>query len=151
MIKRRRDIGKNKAALTAKAVIKVRFSEVDSMQVVWHGEYVRYFEDGREAFGLMYPGIGYMDFYSNGYTAPIVDLQLQYLRPLSINETATVEIRYIETKAAKLCFEYEIRRTSDGEIAARGSSVQVFVDSEGNMCLNNPPFYEEWKKRWLKQ
>ena len=31
--------------------IRVRFSEVDSMQIVWHGEYVRYFEDGREAFG----------------------------------------------------------------------------------------------------
>ncbi len=151
MIKRRRDIGKREAALVAKTEIKVRFSEVDSMQVVWHGEYVRYFEDGREAFGLKYAGLGYMDFYSNGYTAPVVDLQLQYLRPLSINETATVEIRYIETEAAKLCFEYEIRRNADGEIAARGSSVQVFVDSAGNMCLNNPPFYEEWKKRWLKR
>lgn len=151
MIKRRRDIGKAVAALSAKAEIKVRFSEVDSMQVVWHGEYVRYFEDGREAFGMMYPGLGYMDFYSNGYTAPIVDLQLQYLRPLSINDTATVNIRYIETEAAKLCFEYEIRRDADGEIAARGSSVQVFVDSDGNMCLNNPPFYEEWKERWLKR
>lgn len=151
MIKRRRDIGKSKAGLIAKVEIKVRFSEVDSMQVVWHGEYVRYFEDGREAFGLVYPGLGYMDFYSNGYTAPIVDLQLQYLRPLSINETAIVEIRYIETEAAKLCFEYEIRRNTDNEIAARGSSVQVFVDAEGNMCLNNPPFYEEWKKKWLKR
>lgn len=151
MIKHRRSIGKGQAALTAKADIKVRFSEVDSMQVVWHGEYVRYFEDGREAFGLIYPGIGYMDFHSNGYTAPVVELQLQYLRPLSINETATVEIRYIETDAAKLCFEYEIRRNTDGEIAARGSSVQVFVDADGKMSLNNPPFYEKWKKRWLNR
>ena len=151
MIRRRRDIGKSKAALTAKTEIKVRFSEVDSMQIVWHGEYVRYFEDGREAFGLMYPGIGYMDFYANGYTAPIVDLQLQYLRPLTMNETATVEIRYIETEAAKLCFEYEIRRNTDGEIAVRGSSVQVFIDSEGNMCLNNPSFFEDWKRKWLKR
>lgn len=151
MIKRRRDIGKQQPSLTAKTEIKVRFSEVDSMQVVWHGEYVRYFEDGREAFGLLYPGLGYMDFYANGYTAPIVDLQLQYIRPLTINETATVEIRYLDTEAAKLCFEYEIRRKTDGEVAARGSSMQVFVDSEGNMCLNNPPFYEKWKERWLKK
>lgn len=120
------------------------------MQVVWHGEYVRYFEDGREAFGLKYPGLGYMDFYSNGYTAPIVDLQLQYLRPLTINDTATVEVRYIETEAAKLCFEYEIRRDADGEVAARGSSVQVFVDAQGTMCLNTPEFYQTWKKQWLK-
>ena len=151
MIKRRRDIGKSKAALTGRTEIKVRFSEVDSMQVVWHGEYVRYFEDGREAFGRIYPGIGYMDFYSNGYTAPIVDLQVQYLHPLSINDTATVEIKYMETEAAKLCFEYEIRRNADGAIVARGSSVQVFVDFDGNMCLNNPPFYEKWKEQWLKR
>lgn len=59
------------AALTATAPIRVRFSEVDSMQVVWHGEYVRYFEDGREAFGRKYPGIGYLDIYGAGYTAPI--------------------------------------------------------------------------------
>lgn len=39
------------AALTDRTSLRVRFSEVDSMQIVWHGEYVRYFEDGREAFG----------------------------------------------------------------------------------------------------
>ena len=121
------------------------------MRVVWHGAYVRYFEDGREAFGRRYPGIGYLDFYANGYTAPIVDLQVQYLRPLSINESATVEVRYIGTEAAKLCFEYEIRRCSDGAVAARGSSTQVFIGPDGTMCLSNPPFYEEWKQRWLKR
>ena len=34
-------------------------------------------------------------------------------------------------------------------VVARGSSVQVFIDAEGNMCLNNPEFFEEWKRRWL--
>ena len=38
------------AALTNRTTFRVRFSEIDSMQIVWHGEYVRYFEDGREAF-----------------------------------------------------------------------------------------------------
>lgn len=35
-------------ALTNRTTFKVRFSEIDSMQIVWHGEYVRYFEDGRK-------------------------------------------------------------------------------------------------------
>lgn len=38
------------ATLTNRTTFRVRFSEIDSMQIVWHGEYVRYFEDGREAF-----------------------------------------------------------------------------------------------------
>lgn len=121
------------------------------MQVVWHGEYVRYFEDGREAFGREYPGLGYLDFYANGYTAPIVDIQLQYISPLTVNDVAIIETRYIDTAAAKLTFEYIIRRERDGELVARGSSVQVFVDAAGNMELNVPTFFENWKTKWLKK
>lgn len=150
-MKRNRKIGSNEPSLITTTRTTVRFSEVDSMQVVWHGEYVRYFEDGREAFGREYPGLGYLDFYANGYTAPIVDLQLQYLSPLTVNDVAIIETRYIETVAAKLCFEYIIRKESDGALVARGGSIQVFVDANGEMVLNNPPFYEEWKNRWLKR
>ena len=54
--------------------IPIKFSEVDSLRVVWHGNYVRYFEDGREAFGRQY-GLGYLDIFENGNLAvPIVDL-----------------------------------------------------------------------------
>lgn len=138
-------------ALSTTTTVQVRFSEVDSMQVVWHGVYVRYFEDGREAFGRTYPGIGYMDFYHNGYTAPIVDLQVQYIAPLTVNDTATVETRYIASDAAKLCFEYTVRRDRDGVVVARGSSMQVFVEAGGEMSLNTPAFYEAWKQKWLKR
>lgn len=150
-MKRSRKIGTQQAALSNITHTTVRFSEVDSMQVVWHGEYVRYFEDGREAFGRQYSGLGYLDFYANGYTAPIVDLQLQYISPLSVNEVAVIETRFIDMAAAKLCFEYIIHRQSDGALVARGSSVQVFVDNDGNMCLNTPTFFDEWKKRWIIQ
>lgn len=129
---------------------KVRFSEVDSMKIVWHGSYVKYFEDGREAFGREYPGIGYMDIYASGYMAPIVDLQIQYLTPLTIDDDIIIETKYIQTPAAKICFEYLIRKSDSDIIVARGSSVQVFIDNNGEMCLNNPPFYEKWKEKWIK-
>ena len=150
-MKRNRKIGTRTASLITTTRTTVRFSEVDSMQVVWHGEYVRYFEDGREAFGREYPGLGYLDFYANGYTAPIVDIQLQYISPLTVNDVAIIETRYIDTAAAKLTFEYIIRRERDGELVARGSSVQVFVDAAGNMELNVPTFFENWKTKWLKK
>lgn len=148
MIRNRNKQHKAQAALIDITDLRVRFSEVDSMKVVWHGEYVRYFEDGRESFGRRYAGLGYMDFYNNGYTAPIVDLQLQYKLPLSIGDTATVETRYIPTEAAKICFEYVVR-LADGRIAAEGSSMQVFVDADGQLSLVNPDFYNDWKNRWL--
>ena len=69
----KRKTSPHQAALTDRTTIKVRFSEIDSMQIVWHGEYVRYFEDGREAFGKRY-GLDYMSIYREGYVVPIVDL-----------------------------------------------------------------------------
>lgn len=135
-------------ALRSQTRLRVRFSEVDSMQIVWHGEYVRYFEDGREAFGREFEGLGYMDLYKSGYTAPMVDMSLQYKRPLRCNDTAIIETRYIATEGAKICFEYEVRRESDGEIAATGSSIQVFLDGDGALQLNAPEFYIKWKEKW---
>ncbi len=136
--------------LTNQTSIKVRFSEVDSMAIVWHGEYVRYFEDGREEFGREYAGLGYMDMYASGYAAPMVEMSLSYKYPLRCNDTAVVETRYVASDAAKIIFEYEIRRDSDGVVVATGESTQVFIDPEGALQLTSPEFYEKWKARWIK-
>ena len=53
--------------------VHVRFSETDAMGVVWHGNYLKFFEDGREAFGREF-GLSYTTIYDNGYTAPVVDI-----------------------------------------------------------------------------
>ena len=83
----KRKTSPQQAALTDRTTIKVRFSEIDSMQIVWHGEYVRYFEDGREAFGKRY-GLDYMSIYREGYVVPIVDLSCQFKQSLSFGEEA---------------------------------------------------------------
>jgi acyl-CoA thioester hydrolase len=136
--------------LVCRSKIKVRFNEVDSLKIVWHGEYVKYMEDGREAFGLEYPGLGYLDIYNFGYTAPVVDLHISYKSPLVFGDSAIIETRYIYTQAAKIMFEFRIFRESDGQLAAEGSSVQVFLDSEGELVLINPEFYTNWQNKWLK-
>lgn len=127
---------------------RVRFSEVDSMQIVWHGEYVRYFEDGREAFGRQYTGLGYMEIYDSGFVAPLVKLNLEFKQPLKCGDTAIVETRFIDTEAAKICFEYTIFRESDMQVVATGESTQVFLNKDNQLELVNPDFYSEWKKRW---
>ncbi|MFI3332232.1 MAG: acyl-CoA thioesterase [Rikenellaceae bacterium] len=131
--------------------LRVRFSEVDSMAIVWHGEYVRYFEDGREAFGREFEGLGYMDIYQSGYTAPMVSMSLNYKYPLRCNDRAIVETRYIGCEAAKIIFEYEVRRESDNVVVATGESTQVFLDGDGILQLNAPEFYQKWMERWIKE
>ncbi len=136
------------ASLISKTEFAVRFSEVDSMNIVWHGNYVCYLEDGREAFGQEYPGLGYADIRDSGYGTPIVDMQVQFRSPLRLGERAVIETRYMNCDAAKICFEYEIRRADNGQVVATASTVQVFVDGKGELELVNPSFYLKWKERW---
>ena len=126
---------------------EIRFSEVDSMNIVWHGSYTLYFEDARETFGAKY-GLGYMDIFCNGYYAPLVDLQFHYKRPLAYGMKPLIKIIYRATEAAKIIFDYEIYDTADNALVATGRSVQVFLDKNYQLVWANPPFYEVWKRKW---
>lgn len=135
--------------LTATIAFDIRFSEVDSMNVVWHGSYPLYFEDAREAFGKKYD-LGYMKIFRNGYFAPLVELNFQYKKPLVYGMHPAITIKYRPTDAAKIIFDYEIHDTADGSLVATGHSVQVFTDTHYQLMWFTPPFYEEWKKQWLE-
>lgn len=129
--------------------LRIRFQEVDSLGIVWHGHYVKYFEDGREAFGRRY-GIGYLDIFSHGLTAPVVELKCDYKRSIRYGDRVRVRTVFEPVAAAKLIFHYEIYRGEEGELAARGRSVQVFLTaSDQTLMLTNPPFFEAWKQKHL--
>ena len=125
--------------------IRIRFSEIDAMRVVWHGAYAKYFEDARERFGEQY-GIGYTTIEQNGYFAPIVDLQIQYKKPLTYGMTPEITITYVPTDAAKIVFNYEIRNQATQEVMVTGRTVQVFMDRNYELVWANPDFYEKWKE-----
>ncbi len=126
----------------------VRFNEADPLGIVWHGHYIRYFEDGREAFGRKY-GVSYLDFYKQGLAVPIVSVQCDYKKPLRYGESVIVECSYIETPAAKLKFTYNIYKAETKELVATGSTVQVFVETKNfELQLIVPTFFQEWKKKW---
>jgi acyl-CoA thioester hydrolase len=127
--------------------IRVRFNEADPLGIVWHGHYVRYFEDGREAFGEKY-GLRYLDIFEQGYTVPVVNIQCDYKRSLRYGDRVEVATRYVDGLAAKIKFEYMLTNPATGEVVATGSSVQVFLDREtASLQLITPPFFAEWKKK----
>ena len=135
--------------LKATVPLNIRFSEVDSMNIVWHGSYVMYFEDAREAFGKKY-GLAYLDIFGNGFYAPLVDLSFKYKSPITYDMKPEITITYKPVDAAKIVFDYEITNPENGDVLATGHSVQVFMDLNYQLVWANPDFYEEWKKRWLE-
>lgn len=133
--------------LKARKQLSIRFSEVDSMNIVWHGSYPLYFEDAREAFGSKF-GLGYMTIFGNGYYAPLVELSFKYKKPILYNMHPVIEITYIPTEAAKIVFDYVIKDEKDDTVLATGRSVQVFMDKDYQLVWDNPKFYREWKEKW---
>ena len=136
-----------KTALKASKEFSVRFSEVDSMNIVWHGSYPLYFEDAREAFGKKY-GLGYLLIFNSGYYAPLVDLSFKYKRPIVYGMPCRIDIFYCPTEAAKIVFDYEIHHAESDELLVTGHSVQVFMDRDYQLVWANPDFYADWKKKW---
>ncbi len=133
-------------SLTAEVSINVRFSDTDAMGVVWHGNYLRFLEDAREAFGIKY-GLTYLDMYNNGYFTPIVKADIDYKSPVYYGEKAKVVATLIQSPAAKIVFEYKIINETTGAICAVGKTVQVFLNAkERNLELNKPAFYAVWEK-----
>ncbi|MBQ4461489.1 MAG: acyl-CoA thioesterase [Bacteroidaceae bacterium] len=133
--------------LVAEKKIEIRFSEVDVMNVVWHGSYPLYFEDAREAFGAKY-GLSYKRYMDERVFAPIVELDIKYKRPILYGMTPVVRIVYRPTEAAKIVFDYEIVDAETGTVFATAHSVQVFMDMNYNLMWDNPDFFVEWKKQW---
>ncbi len=134
--------------LSEKIAISIRFSEVDSLTIVWHGHYLKYFEDAREAFGKKY-GLGYLEMFEKGYVTPIVQIHCEYKAPLTYGDKAIVEVIYRDSKAAKLEMEYKISNASSGLLIATGYSLQVFLDrTKSELQLIIPDFFAKWKENW---
>jgi acyl-CoA thioester hydrolase len=134
-------------SLSAVARIKVRFNECDPLGIVWHGNYVNYFQEGREAFGQKYD-LDYMDMYIKGYATPIVHLSTDFKKTLQYKDVALVETTMCRTDAAKVIFDYVIRNEKDNGLICRGTTTQVFVTS-GSMDLSLvvPEVFANWKKQ----
>ena len=125
----------------------VRFEEVDPLNIVWHGRYPSYFEDGRVLLGEKY-GLGYMDMYNQGLVSPIKQLHVDYQLPLRFGEPFTIEAILHWTDAVRLNHEF-ILRNSDGAVTTTGYSVQLMMDKADNVLMVPPVFYEDFRQRWL--
>lgn len=133
--------------LSAVARIEIRFHDCDPLGIVWHGNYVKYFEAAREAFGKKY-GLDYMDMYINGYATPIVHMESNFKKTMQYKDVALVEAIFRKTDAAKIIFDYIIRSEATNDIVCRASTTQVFV-TNGTMELSLvvPDVFLKWKKQ----
>lgn len=127
--------------------LDVRFSEVDALQVVWHGHYANYFEEARRAFGRKH-GVDYLAFMERRLAVPVIHLRIDYLAPARLADALLVRARLHKSETARLDFDYEIRRQDDATLLAVGSTSQVFTTASGELLPTWPSFMRDILSAW---
>ncbi|MFH0879607.1 MAG: acyl-CoA thioesterase [Lentisphaerota bacterium] len=126
---------------------RVRFNEVDPMAIVWFGRYAIYFEEATAEL-CRRCGLSYGDFLRTGLRAPVATYHVDYLQPLHLDEEFTLSCSLIWNEGARLNSEYEIVK-KDGSVAARGWTVQLFIDAAtSEVCLITPPLLAACRHQW---
>ena len=131
--------------LSHRETVRVRFNETDPLGIVWHGHYIVYFEDGREAFGRKH-GLTYLDIQNAGFVTPIVKSTCEHFLPLKYGETFIIETTFVNAVSAKMIYQYKIFNEQN-QLVCSGETIQVFLDSDNQLCLYAPEFFQNWKDK----
>jgi len=104
----------------------VPFFDLDPMQIVWHGNYLNYFEIARAALFEHY-GVDLYSYYDREKIIfPIIRTSTKHIFPLKHRDEIVVKATLIDANI-KLVVDFEIRKTSDRSVCARGRTEQVAV------------------------
>jgi acyl-CoA thioester hydrolase len=123
--------------LWAEVELTVEFFDVDSMQVVWHGNYLKYMERARCAL-LDKIGYNYHQMIASGFAWPVVDVRAKYIRPLVFGQTVRARANLVDYEN-RLKIGYLIYDPKGEGKIFEGSSVQMAVDARtGESCFATP-------------
>jgi acyl-CoA thioester hydrolase len=120
--------------IAAEVVIAVQFYDLDPMNVVWHGNYVRYLEQARCAL-LDRIGYNYVQMQQSGYAFPIVDMRLKYIRPVAGLGTSVKVAAILREWENRIRIEYIITDPSDGRVLNKAQTIQMAVDAKSGETL----------------
>jgi acyl-CoA thioester hydrolase len=108
--------------------VTVRYAETDMMGIVYHANYLPWFEVGRTTL-LKEIGVPYRRLEEEGFRLPVLEVSAKFLRPALYDDTLEVLTTLREAPAIRIKLDYEVRRGD--ELLAIGSSLHAFVDRQG--------------------
>ncbi|MEO6325057.1 MAG: thioesterase family protein [Thermoanaerobaculia bacterium] len=118
--------------------LDVRFPEVDSYGVVWHGHYILYCEVARNALCAA-GGLTPAEALAAGYKVPITRFEMNLRRSARLDDRLAVEVTLRPPETAKLVMDYAIRRVhAKRELLGTGTTEQVILNPGGELLLTFP-------------
>jgi acyl-CoA thioester hydrolase len=120
----------------------IPFHDVDPMNVVWHGRYVKYLELVRCQLLASF-GYNYDDMFASGYAWPVVDMRIKYVKPAKFGQAIRITATLVEWEF-RLKINYLIEDADSGIKLTKGYTVQVAVGLDsGEMCGESPAILRE--------
>jgi len=116
--------------------IRVRFNEVDAYQIAWHGHYVAWMEEARNELAGRF-GVDAAQIAAAGFRAPVVALELNFMRPARFGEKLRVRTTLARKQTATLEFLCDIIG-EDGRLTASGRTVHALTDQDGVLQYSMP-------------
>ena len=122
----------------AEVELQVQFFDLDPMDIVWHGNYVKYLEIVRCAL-LDKIDYNYAQMQASGYAWPVIDMHLRYVAPATFGQRLTLRADIVEWEN-RLKIDYLISDAASGRRLNRASTTQVAVEiATREMCFASPP------------
>jgi acyl-CoA thioester hydrolase len=119
--------------------VRVRYAETDAMGVVYHANYLTWFEVARVRF-LDEVGLPYRELEARGYLLPVLSASLRYRSPARFDDRVQIEMEIGELPQLRLHIDYRIRRSDT--LLVTGQTEHVFTDTQGQP-LRPPAFFVE--------
>ncbi len=110
--------------------LRVRYAETDQMGVVYHSNYIVWFEVGRVEM-LRELGFHYREMEKqDGTHIAVVEVRCRFKSPALYDDLITIRTRLLNVRESLLHFGYEVVRSSDGTLLAEGETIHLVVDGE---------------------
>ncbi|UJF23667.1 acyl-CoA thioesterase [Suttonella sp. R2A3] len=121
---------------------RVPFYDVDSMNIAWHGHYVKYFEQARCAW-LEWIDYDYVQMHTDGFAWPVAQLHIKYIRPATFGQHLRVWVSLREYESC-LKLDYRITDRDSGEVLTKGMTMQIAVRiADQETQFQTPPSWQQ--------
>jgi len=125
--------------IQSRVQVTVRYAETDMMGIVYHANYLPWFEVGRTTL-LREMGLSYRRLEEEGFRLPVLEVSAKFLKPAHYDDTVEIVTTLRERPLLRIRLEYEARRGV--ELLATGTTLHAFVDREGRP-VRPPPWVSQ--------
>ncbi len=136
------------AGISLTTDIRVRYAETDGMRVVYHGNYLTYFEEARTNL-FRSIGVVYSEIEKNGIYLVVLEAHVKYHRSAVYDDILYVKATLTELPTLRLTINYEITRNDENEILVTGQTVHAFTNAVSGKPIRPPKNYIELMEKYF--